>query len=110
MYGTNKTSFGRLHHVSFSILPSDLDDLYKHTNNDGFENLFQKDNSITLHKSNFQNLATKVFKFSNRFSPPIMWELLEEKCIEYNLNKNLLHSVKPMGHFSAMLQRQSFVE
>ena len=44
----------------------------------GFEDLFQKGKSVTIHKSSLQRLAFEVFQSLNQFSPPIMRDIFKK--------------------------------
>ena len=70
----------------------------------GFEELLQKYKSVTIHKNNLQNLATKVFKSLNGLSPPIMFDLFEKKAVQYNLCGNNLLKHAPLRLVSRVLK------
>ena len=54
-----------------------------------FQQLLEKDNSVSIHHRNLQALATELFKISNELSPDIVKETFQKKIISYNLrNKN----------------------
>ena len=53
-----------------------------------FENLLKKDNSVSIHHSNIQALATEMFKVKNNIAPEIMKELFAPKMSSYNLRNN----------------------
>ena len=44
-----------------------------------FEDLLEKDNSVSIHHKNLQALATEMFKVYNRTSPEIMQEIFTIK-------------------------------
>ena len=44
----------------------------------GFEDLFQKGKSVTIHKSSLQRLAFEVFQSLNQFSPLIMRDIFKK--------------------------------
>ena len=50
-----------------------------------FQNLFEKDNSVTLHHRNIEILATGTYKFLQGLSPPLMNETFVERNNNYNL-------------------------
>ena len=50
-----------------------------------FENLLEKDGTVSIHVKNLQKLATEMFKISKNFSVPLMSELFHQKVNNYNL-------------------------
>ena len=44
-----------------------------------FEELIEKDSSVSIHESNIQILATKMYKVSKGMSPPQVTELFEQR-------------------------------
>ena len=40
-----------------------------------FENLLEKDGTVSMHVKNLQKLATEIFKISKNFSVPLVSEL-----------------------------------
>ena len=53
-----------------------------------FQNLLEKDNSVTIHHRNIKILATETYKFLQGLSPPLMNETFVEKNNNYNLWRN----------------------
>ena len=53
-----------------------------------FQELLNKDNSISIHHRNFQVLATGMFKIHRGMSPDILREIFVPKISSYNLCKN----------------------
>ena len=53
-----------------------------------FENLLEKDNSVSIHHRNIQALATEMFKVKNNIAPEIMKELFAPKMSSYDLRNN----------------------
>ena len=53
-----------------------------------FEELLQKDKSVSIHTRNLQMLATEMFKVCRSMSPPIFSELFHGRDICYNLRSN----------------------
>jgi len=71
-------------------------------NKSSFEELLVIDNSVTIHHRNLQVLATEIFKFKNKLSPPIMDDLFVTKTQDlYNLRNNnfLLRTGKNTVHY-----------
>ena len=50
-----------------------------------FQELLDKDNSVTIHHRNLQRLATEMYKIKNHLSPLPMQELFTEKYNKYEL-------------------------
>ena len=50
-----------------------------------FEQLLDKDNSMTIHDRNLQKLATQMYKVKNKLCPLPVQELFKKKEFEYNL-------------------------
>ena len=50
-----------------------------------FEKLLEKDESITTHTTNFETLATAMFKVYKNLSPAIITDLLHGRQNNYNL-------------------------
>ena len=50
-----------------------------------FEKLLKQDKSVTIHVSNLQFLATKMFKVYQNISPPIFNEVFHRHDIKYNI-------------------------
>ena len=55
-----------------------------------FEQLLEKDGSITVHQRNLQNLITEIYKTINQINPAYMWEFFVEKDMPYNLRTKVL--------------------
>ena len=53
-----------------------------------FQELLNKDNSISIHHRNLQVLATEMFKIHRGMSPDILREIFVPKISSYNLHKN----------------------
>ena len=52
-----------------------------------FGQLLKLSGAITIHHRNLQFLAIEICKALNNLSSPLMSELLEMKCLTYNLRK-----------------------
>ena len=50
-----------------------------------FQQLLEKDNSVSVHHRNLQALATEMFKISNNLSPDIVKEIFQKIIVPYNL-------------------------
>ena len=57
-------------------------------NTSTFQELLNKDNSVSIHHRNLQVLATAVFKIHRGLSPEILRELFVTKTCLYNLHRN----------------------
>lgn len=53
-----------------------------------FEELLQKDNSVTVHTRNLQLLATEMYKIHKNISPDFICEIFPKSNIAYNLRNN----------------------
>ena len=59
----------RLHATCLDIIYSDKQS--------SFQELFEKDRSVSIHEINVQILATEMYKVSNNFTPPHMNKIFE---------------------------------
>ena len=50
-----------------------------------FQQLLEKDNSVSIYHSNLQALAIEMFKISNNLSPDIVKEIFQKRIVPYNL-------------------------
>ena len=53
-----------------------------------FQQLLEKDNSVSIHHRNVQILATEMFKISKNLSSEIVKEIFQERIASYNLRSN----------------------
>ena len=53
-----------------------------------FQELLEKDNSVTVHHKNLQRLATEMYKIKHNLSPLPIQELFTEKVHRYGLRNN----------------------
>ena len=53
-----------------------------------FQELLNKDNSVSIHHRNLQALATEMFKICRGWSPDILIEIFVPKISLYNLSRN----------------------
>ena len=62
-----------------------------------FENLWEKDGTISMHAKNLQKLATKMFKVSKNFCVPLMSELFHQKVSHYDLRNPYEFSISKIN-------------
>ena len=55
-----------------------------------FEQLLEKDGSITVHQKNLQILMTEIYKTTNHINPPYIWDFFVKKDMPYNLRNKVL--------------------
>ena len=53
-----------------------------------FQELLEKDNSVSIHHNNIQVLATEMFKMFKNLSPDIVREIFQERSVPYNLRSD----------------------
>ena len=53
-----------------------------------FEELLNKDNSVSIHHRNLQVLAIQMFKIKNNIAPEFLNEIFQERSLPYNLRTN----------------------
>ena len=62
-----------------------------------FEELLNKDNSVSIHHSNIHALAIEMYKVANDMSPEIMNEVFKlRNTLRYNLRHTSLFSTEPI--------------
>ena len=62
--------------------------LFYHVHIATFQELLNKENSVSIHHRNVQVLATEMFKIHKRMSPDILREIFVPKISSYNLRRN----------------------
>ena len=60
--------------------------------NSSFQELLDKDNTVTIHHRNLQKLATEMYKVKNGISPVMMTCIFNEVHNKYNLRNNRIWS------------------
>ena len=55
-----------------------------------FEQLLEKDGSVTVHQRNLQNLMTEIFTTISQINPLYMWEFFVKKDMPYHLRTKVL--------------------
>ena len=71
-----------------------------------FQQLLEKNNSVSIHHKNLQTLATEMFKISNNLSPEIVKKIFQERIVQYNLrsyNKFASRQVNSVNHVTESL-------
>ena len=69
--------------------------------NSSFQELLEKDNSVTIHHRNLQKLATEMYKVKNGISPKMMQSVFNEAPITYNLRNNRIwstHNIRTVNY------------
>ena len=79
------SKINRLHETCLRIIYSDK--------SSSFEELLQKDESVTIHVKNIQRLAIEMFKVFKNLSPPIVADLFMVRQNNYNLKHRSYFSV-----------------
>ena len=59
-----------------------------HDNTSTFQELLNKDNSVSIHHRNLQVLATEMFKIHRGLSPEILRQIFVSKTSSYSLHRN----------------------
>ena len=58
-------------------------------NNLSFDKCLMKEASITIHANNLQKLMLEIFKTLNHLNPSYLWDLFNEKQVEYTLRTKI---------------------
>ena len=91
---THKNKINRLHERCFQLIYNDK--------RSSFEDLLEKDNSVSIHHKNLQALAIEMFKVHTKTSPEIMQEVFQVKEQgNYNLRNQtdfVIPQVKSVNH------------
>ena len=70
-----------------------------------FEQLLDKDNTVTIHHRNLQKLATEMYKIQNNLSPKFMKEIFQEQIPSYSLRTEKNGNLEIIGQFIGELNR-----
>ena len=76
----NKQKNNNLHKRGLRLIYCD------HSSN--FQELLQRDNSVTIHQKNIQALAIMMYKVVNNIAPAIVSELFSFSNVNYNLRSS----------------------
>ena len=81
MFSSRRTNnlINRIHERSLRTVCNDISST--------FQELLQRNRSVTIHHNNIETLTTKVFKVVNNICPPIMKTLFDFKENRYNTRK-----------------------
>ena len=61
-----------------------------------FEELLNKDNSVSIHLRNLQVLVTKLYKVKSNMAPEILNEIFQNRTSSYNLRTNSSFADRPV--------------
>ena len=61
-----------------------------------FEELLNKDNSVSIHHRNLQVLVTKLYKVKSNMAPEILNEIFQNRTSSYNLRTNSSFADRPV--------------
>ena len=65
-------------------------------NTSTFQELLNKDNSVTVHHRYLQVLASEMYKVKNKMAPDIVNEIFQNRTTSYNLRANSNFSIRPV--------------
>ena len=85
---TNNSKINRLHERCLRLVYNDKQS--------SFNELLEKDGSVSIHMRNIQILATEMYKLVNNLSPPIMNRV-------FKLNSNSRYNLRQISQFSRSL-------
>ena len=74
-----------------------------------FEELLNKDNSVSIHHKNFQVLVTELYKVKSNMAPEILHEIFQNRTSSYNLRTNSSFAVRPVHSFCHGTESLSFL-
>ena len=90
---TNNSKINRLHERCLRIVYNDKQS--------SFNELLEKDGSVSIHMRNIQILATEMYKLVNNLSPPIMNRVLK-------LNSDSRYNLRQISQFSRSLLKSVY--
>ena len=90
---TNNNKINSLHERCFIIVYNDKQS--------SFNELLEKDGSVSIHMRNIQILATEMYKLVNNLSPPIMNRVLK-------LNSDSRYNLRQISQFSRSLLKSVY--
>ena len=61
-----------------------------------FEELLNKDNSVSIHQRNLQVLVTELYKVKSNMAPEILNEIFQNRKSSYNLRTNSSFAIRPV--------------
>ena len=74
-----------------------------------FQELSNKDKSVSIHHGNLQVLATEMFKIHRGFSPEILRETFVSKRSSFNLRRNDTFEKRPVDSLYHRTESFSFL-
>ena len=90
---TNNNKINRLHERCLRLINNDKQS--------SFDELLQKDDSVSIHMRNIQILATEMYKLVNNLSPPIMNRV-------FKLNSDSRYNLRQISQFSRSLVKSVY--
>ena len=74
-----------------------------------FEELLNKDNSVSIHDRNLQVLVTELYKVKSNMAPEILNEIFQNRTSSYNLRTKSSFAVRPVHSVSHGTESLSFL-